>query len=176
MNAIVAVDKNWGIGKNNDLLVHLPGDLRYYKEKTLGKCVLFGQKTLESLPGGRPLPKRDHIVLSDDPNYLAEPREGFACDICHSKDEVMELVAQYEAAARKMGEDPKEAVFVCGGASIYELFFDDCDSFYVTRIDHAFDADRFFPDLEEKGFTVTWESEPQEDNGYAYTFRKYEKV
>ena len=106
MNAIVATDRNWGIGKNNDLLVHLPGDLKYYKQKTLGKCVIFGQKTLESLPGGRPLPKRDHIVLSDDPKFTAEPREGFACDICHSKDEVLELAAEYEAAAKTLGEDP----------------------------------------------------------------------
>ena len=176
MNAIVVTDKNWGIGKNNDLLVHLPGDLKYYKKKTLGKCVVFGQKTLESLPGGKPLPKRDHIVLSDDMSFETGAREGYACDICHTKDEVLELAAEYEAAAKKMGEDPKEAVFICGGASIYELFFYECDSFYVTRIDHVFDADRFFPNLEEKGFTVTWESEPQEDNGYTYTFKKYERV
>ena len=175
MNEIVAVDKNWGIGRNNDLLVHLPGDLKYYKAKTLGKCVIFGQRTLESLPGSRPLPKRDHIVLSDDMTYYVEPREGYACDIVHTKADVLELAGQYEAAARHEGEDPSEAVFICGGASIYELFFEDCDAFYVTFIDHAFDADRFFPNLEEKGFEVTWESEPQEENGYSYTFRKYEK-
>ena len=177
MNAIVATDRNWGIGKNNDLLVHLPGDLKYYKQKTLGKCVIFGQKTLESLPGSKPLPKRDHIVLSDDPGFRVEPREGFACDICHSKEEVLELVAEYEAAAKIMGEDPKEAVFICGGASIYERFFEDGYAVYVTRIDEGFDADRFFPHLEEKGFVVTWESEEQTDEatGIRYTFRKYER-
>lgn len=178
MNAIVAVDENWGIGKNNDLLVHLPGDLRYYKEKTLEKCVIFGQKTLESLPGGRPLPKRDHIVLSDDPDFEVEAREGFACDICRSKEEVMELVEEYEAAARTMQEDEAEAVFVCGGASIYELFFDDCDAFYVTKIYKTFDADRFFPDLGKLGLKVTWESELQtdENSGIEYRFQKYERV
>jgi len=177
VNAIVATDRNWGIGKNNDLLVHLPGDLKYYKRKTLGKCVIFGQRTLESLPGSKPLPKRNHIVLSDDPNYSVEPREGFACDICHTKEEVLALAAEYEAAAANRGENPSDAVFICGGASIYELFFEDCDAFYVTRIDESFDADRFFPNLEEKGFVVTWESEVQTDEatGINYTFRKYER-
>ena len=100
-----------------------------------------------------------------------------ACDICHSKGEVLELAAEYEAAAQTLGEDPSEAVFICGGASIYELFFDECDAFYVTRIDEVFDADRFFPNLEEKGFVVTWESEEQIDEatGIRYTFRKYER-
>lgn len=168
MNAIVAVDKHWGIGKNNDLLVHLSTDLKYYKEKTLGKCVIFGQRTLESLPGGKPLPKRDHIILSDDPNYTVTPRQGYACDVCHTKDEVLAKAAEYQAAG--------EEVIVCGGASIYELFLEDCDGFYVTMIDHVFDADRFFPNLDEMGLQVTWESEPMEEDGYRFTFRKYERV
>ena len=168
MNAIVAVDKNWGIGKNNDLLVHLPSDLKYYKEKTLGKCVIFGQRTLESLPGGKPLPKRDHIVLSDDPTWTVAPREGYACDVVRTKEEVLAKAAEYQARG--------EEVIVCGGASIYELFLDDCDGFYVTVIDHVFDADRFFPNLDEMGLKVTCESEPMEENGYQFTFRKYERV
>ena len=89
---------------------------------------------------------------------------------------MLELAGQYEAAARHEGEHPGEAVFTCGGASIYELFFEDCDAFYVTFIDHSFDADRFFPNLEEKGFKITWEAEPQEEKGYKYTFRKYERA
>lgn len=189
MNAIVAVDEKWGIGKDNDLLCHLPGDLKYYKKKTLGKCVIFGQKTLESLPGSKPLPKRDHIVLTDDPNFSVEPREGFACDVVHSKSEVMELALEYEAAAGAMvrsegGSQEEidaaaaEAVFVCGGASIYELFLDECDAFYVTKMHKSFDADRFFPDLDKMGLKVTWESEIQVDeaSGMEYTFQKYERV
>lgn len=170
MNLIVAVDKNWGIGRNNDLLVHLPGDLQYYKEKTQGKCVVFGQRTLESLPGGKPLPNRNHIVLSDDPNFEIPLRENmredgeYRCILCNSKAEVMEAANEFDE------------VFICGGASIYELFLEDVDTLYVTWIDHSFDADRFFPNLDKLGYTVTWESEPQEDNGYSYTFRKYEKL
>lgn len=187
MNAIVAVDQNWGIGKDNDLLVRLPSDLQYYKEKTQGRCVIFGQRTLESLPGGKPLPKRNHIVLSDDMNFEIPlrknmimsdvPGEGtteekpYTCTLCHTKDEVLEAVRAVEAA-----DDDPEAVFICGGASIYELFLEDCDAFYVTRIEHVFDADRFFPNLEEHGFHMTWASEPMEEEGYTYRFTKYERA
>lgn len=160
MNAIVAVDKNWGIGKDNDLLVHLPGDLKYYKEKTLGNVIIVGQRTLESFPGSKPLPKRTNIVLSDDPDFEAE-----GCIVCHTKDEVLEKAAAY---------DP-EKVFICGGASIYRLFLEDCDAFYVTKIDEAFEADTFFPDLDELGYEIDWSSEPQRDNGIGYRFVRYVK-
>ena len=177
MNAIVAVDEKWGIGRNNDLLCHLPGDLKYYKEKTLGKCVVFGQRTLESLPGSKPLPKRNHIVLSDDPDYSVEARKGYDCHIVHSKEDVLKLAAEYEAKAAQAGEDPADAVFICGGASIYELFLEDCDAFYITKMHRTFDADRFFPNLDELGLKVTWESEIQTDEatGMKYTFQKYER-
>ncbi len=178
MNAIVAVDKDWGIGKDNDLLVHIPEDLRYFKKKTIEKCVVFGRKTVESLPLGKPLPKRDHIVLTGNRDYTVEARENYACDICHTKEDALELVAEYEAAARTMGEDPEEAVFVCGGAEIYNLFFDECDVFYVTKIDKSFRADRFFPNLDELGFKVTWESEEKVDEttGIKFKFMKYERA
>lgn len=183
MNAIVAVDSNWGIGKDNDLLAYLPEDLQYYKGKTINKCIIVGRKTLESFPGGKPLPKRDIIVLTGDKNYKVNLRdtmkmagdEGdqpYTCTLCSTKDEVLELAAKYEAAH----PEDEDAVMVCGGASIYELFKDDCKAFYVTKINHAFDADRFFPNLDEEGLKITWESEPQEENGYNYTWTKYERV
>ena len=78
MKAIVAVDRNWGIGRDGGLLVHLPGDLKYFKEKTLGKTVVMGRETLESLPGGKPLPGRDNIVLTLNSFYEA------GCPLCHS--------------------------------------------------------------------------------------------
>lgn len=158
MNAIVAVDRNWGIGKDNDLLVHLPGDLKYYKGKTLGKVIIVGQRTLESFPGSRPLPGRTNIVLSDDPAFVRDD-----CIVCRTKEEVLEKAAEY---------DP-ESVFICGGASIYRLFLEDCDRFYVTKIDEAFDADTFFPDLDEMGYRIDWSSEEQEDKGIRYRFVRY---
>ena len=160
MNGIVAVDRNWGIGRNNDLLVHLPGDLKYYKEKTYGKVIIVGQRTLESFPGSKPLPGRTNVVLSDDPAFVRDD-----CIVCRTKDEVLETVASY---------DPED-VFVCGGASIYRLFLEDCDAMYVTKIFEAFEADTFFPDLDELGWRVDWASEEQEENGIRYRFERYVK-
>ena len=160
MNGIVAVDRNWGIGRNNDLLVHLPGDLKYYKEKTYGKVIIVGQRTLESFPGSKPLPGRTNVVLSDDPAFVRDD-----CIVCRTKDEVLEKVAEY---------DPED-VFVCGGASIYRLFLEDCDAMYVTKIFEAFEADTFFPDLDELGWQVDWASEEQEENGIRYRFERYVK-
>lgn len=160
MNAIVAVDRNWAIGKDNDLLVHLPGDLKYYKSKTIGNVIVIGRKTLESFPGSKPLPGRTNIVLSSDPTFAPE-----GCVVCRSKEEVLEKIAQYEP----------DRVFICGGASIYQLFLEDCDAFYVTKIDEAFDADTFFPNLEELGYETDWTSEPQEEKGHRYRFERYVK-
>ena len=160
MNAIVAVDRNWGIGKDNDLLIHLPGDLKYYKEKTLGNVIIVGQRTLESFPGSKPLPGRTNIVLSDDPAFARED-----CVVCRTKDEVLEKASEY---------DP-ERVFICGGASIYRLFLEDCDALFVTKIDAAFEADTFFPDLDALGYRVDWESDEREEKGYRYRFQRYVK-
>ena len=158
MNAIVVVDRNWAIGKDGNLLVHLPGDLKYYKEKTIGNVIVYGRKTLATYPGGKPLPGRTNIVLTRNPEY-----ENEGCIICHSKEEVLDRVKEY---------DP-EKVFISGGAEVYELFFDDVDTFYVTKIDEAYDADRYFPDLDELGYKVTWESDVQEHKGTKYRFLKY---
>ena len=160
MNAIVAVDRNWAIGKDNDLLIHLPGDLKYYKETTIGNVIIVGQKTLESFPGSRPLPGRTNIVLSDDPAFAPE-----GCIVCRTKEEVLEKAAEYEP----------ERVFICGGASIYRLFLEDCDAFYVTKIDKAFDADTWFPNLDELGYHVDWASEDHEEKGVGYRFERYVK-
>ena len=160
MNAIVAVDRNWGIGRENNLLVHLSGDLKYYKEKTIGNVIIIGRKTLESFPGGRPLPGRTNIVLSADPNFAPE-----GCVVCRSKEEVLQAVADY---------DP-DRVFVCGGESVYRMFMEECRAFYVTKIDAAFEADTFFPDLDALGYHVDWASEDREENGYSYRFERYVK-
>ena len=158
MNAIVVVDQNWGIGREGNLLVHLPGDLKYYKEKTIGNHIIVGRKTLESFPGGKPLPGRENIVLTRDPGYAKD-----GCVICHTVEDVQDAVKDY---------DP-ETVFVAGGAEIYQEFFSLCDVFYVTKIDETFEADRYFPDLDEMGLKVAWESELQEEKGITYRFLKY---
>lgn len=158
MNAIVVVDENWGIGRNGGLLVHLPGDLKYYKQRTEGKTIVLGRKTLESFPRGKPLPNRENIVLTSNPEFSAD-----GCRVCNSVDEALELICG------RNGED----VFVSGGAQIYEEFFDMCDVFYVTKIYESFEADRYFPNLDERDFKVVWESELQEEKGITYRFFKY---
>ena len=160
MNAIAVVDRNWAIGRDGKLLVHLPGDLKYYKEKTLGNVIVVGRKTLESFPGGKSLPGRTNIVITANREYSKD-----GCIICHSKEEALEAVGGY---------DP-ERVFVAGGSTIYRQFMDECDTFYITKIDAEFEADSYFPDLDAAGFDVVWESEPHQENGVVYRFLKYRR-
>ena len=161
MNAIVVVDKNWAIGKDNDLLVHLPGDLKYYKEKTTGKVIVIGRKTLESFPGGRPLPNRTNLVLTSNPEY-----KNPHCTVCLGEAAMLKELENY----------PTQDIFVSGGQSIYDLFLDRCDTVYVTKIEDEYPADRYFRNLDEDdNYHVTWESDLQEDKGTKYRFLKYER-
>lgn len=161
MNAIVVVDQNWGIGKDGGLLVHLPNELNYYRERTKGKVIVIGRKTLESFPKKKPLPNRTNIVITRSADYEAE-----GCQVCHSLEEAEKLLQQY---------DTKD-VFISGGAEIYKAFLEQCDTFYVTKLQAEFEADRHFPNLDELGLSITWESEPQEEKGITYRFLKYERI
>ena len=93
MNIIVAADKNWGIGKNNQLLVSIPADMKMFREETSGKVVVMGRKTLESFPNGLPLKNRINIVLTRDRNYEAK-----GAVIVHSIEEALKEVEKYPAA------------------------------------------------------------------------------
>ena len=161
MNIIVACDRNWGIGKNGHLLCHLPGDLEYFKEMTLGKTVVMGQVTLESLPGGHGLPGRRNIVMSLEDDYQAENAE-----VVHSRAELDEVLK----------DTPTDDVFIIGGASIYEQFLLFCNNVYVTKIDAEFEADIFFRNLDEsERFSLEGRSEMMEENGIRYQFLHYVK-
>lgn len=163
MKLIVVTEKNWGIGKENKLLVHLPGDLKYFKERTQGKVVIMGRKTLESLPGGRPLPKRVNIVISRNPVFQPE-----GCVMAASCQEAV------KKALALAGSD--DNVIIMGGASIYEQMLPLCDTCYVTRLEQEFEADCSFPNLDEDpDFQVVWESPKQEENGVAYRFVEYRR-
>ncbi len=158
MKAIVVVDRNWAIGKGNSLLAHLPGDLKYFKEKTLGKVVAMGRQTLESFPGGKPLPERTNIVLTTNEDYPA------ACEICCSKDQLFQCLADY---------DPED-VFIIGGEQVYREFLPYCDKVYVTKIDAVFPADKYFPNLDEDSeWELVYESEPVTEKGLTYRFTEY---
>jgi len=161
MKAIVVVDKNWGIGKNGQLLVHLPGDLKYFKEKTFGKTIIVGRKTLESFPGGKPLPGRKNIVLTENLEF-----ERDNCSICNDLDDLFDEISTLD------GED----IFVVGGACIYEMFLPYCDDVFVTRIEQSYDADKHFPNLDQSdSFAKTWQSDMIEEKGVQYRFEKYSR-
>lgn len=158
MNLIVVVDENWNIGRDGGLLVHLSGDLKYFKKRTYGKTLVMGRKTLESFPGAKPLPGRKNLVLTRNRDYAPE-----GCAVYHSKEEVME----------QLGADTSE-IFVSGGETVYRQFMEDCDTFYVTKIYKSFPADRSFPNLDERDdLAITWKSEMQEEKGISYQFFEY---
>ena len=161
MNLIVAVDENWGIGKDNRLLASIPADMKFFRETTTGHVVVMGRKTLESFPGKRPLKNRVNIVLTRDPFYEAE-----GAVIVHNAKELSDKLAGYDT----------DEVFVIGGESIYRQLLSSCDTAYVTKIEAAYDADAHFPDLDaDPAWKLTGEGERFEHEGLGYRFCCYEK-
>ena len=148
MNAIVAVDRNWAIGRDNGLLFSLPGDMKRFRTLTAGGTLIMGRKTLDSFPGGRPLPKRRNIVITRDPAFQ---REG--CEVVHS---------------------PAEALALAGGG-IYAALLDRCSRAYITRVNAAVtDADTFFPDLDSlPEWAEACAEAPVTENGLTYQFVEY---
>ena len=161
MNLIAAVDKNWAIGLANKLLVSIPNDQKFFREETMGKVVVLGRKTLETFPGGLPLKGRTNIVLTTDPEFSA--KEAI---IVHSKEELLEELKKY---------DTKD-VYIIGGDSVYKMMLPYCDTAHITKIDHAYQADTYFPDLDaDPDWTITADSEEQTYFDLEYVFLKYEK-
>lgn len=161
MNLIVACDKNWGIGKDGKLLCNIPGDLKYFKEKTMGKTVVMGRSTLESLPGGKPLPNRTNIVMTHRMDF---EREGVI--VVHSMNQLIEELNNYEP----------DDVMIMGGATVYNELMTLCDKLYITKIDHEFDADVYIKNADElPQFKVVWKSEVFTENGYSYQFYEYRR-
>ena len=161
MNVIVAVDKNWAIGKNNKLLVSIPADMKFFRETTKGNVVVMGRKTLESFPQGQPLKNRVNIVITKNPNYKVKDAV-----VVHSVEEAVEECGRYD------GE-----VYVIGGESIYRAMLPYCDTALVTTIDHAYEADTYFPNLDEHPeWELTGETEEQTYFDLEYVFTKYERI
>ena len=161
MKAILAADKNWGIGYNNHLLVSIPSDMKFFRQTTTGKVVVMGRKTLESFPNGMPLKNRTNIVLTGNQNYKVKD-----AIVVHSEDELMEELKKYET----------DDIYVIGGESVYRMMLPYCDTAYVTKIDRAFQADTFFPNLDEMDeWEMTEESEEQTCFDLEFCFTKYER-
>lgn len=161
MNIIVAVDKNWAIGKNNKMMWSIPADMRFFREKTTGHVVVMGRKTLESFPNGLPLKQRTNLILSRDKSFQVK-----GALVLHTMEELLEHLKEYDSSD----------IFIIGGESIYRQFLPYCDTAYVTRIDHAYDADTYFPNLDELSeWTMTEVSEEQTSFDLEFVFTKYEK-
>ena len=160
MNLIVAVDSNWAIGKENKLLVSIPQDMKFFRETTKGKVVAMGRKTLESFPQGQPLKNRVNIVITRDPSYKVKDAV-----VVHSVEEAIEESRKYDGD-----------VFVIGGESIYRAMLPYCDTALVTRIDYAYEADTWFPNLDEdEEWELTDEGEEQTCFDLEYAFTRYER-
>ena len=152
MEIIVAVDENYGIGKDGDLLAHLSPDLKRLKAMTVGNIIVMGSKTYMSFPK-RPLPDRENLIITHHPeNYL-----GIKCFT--GVDEFL----VYSKTADK-------PIFVLGGGSVYEQLLPYCEKAHITKILHSFEADTFFPNLDNN---PDWEKENEEDivTGEKYPFR-----
>jgi len=160
MNAIVVVDRNWAIGRGGDLLFSLPTDMKRFRALSLNGSVILGRKTLDSFPGGKPLPKRRNIVIT---HHTDCDREG------------IEIVANPEAALELAGNMQDENLWVIGGGSIYTALLSRCKRVYLTKVDTAAEApDTFFPNLDKlPGWEVESVSEDIVENGLTFRFVDY---
>ena len=162
MNLIVAVDKNWAIGNGNKLLVSIPQDMKFFRETTMGKVVVMGRKTLETFPGGQPLKKRTNIVLTRDKDYNVKD-----AIVLNTVEEVLEELKKYD----------EEESYIIGGESVYRQFLPYCKLAHVTKIHHAYEADTYFPNLDEMDdWEVTGVSDEQTYFNLEYEFVRYERV
>jgi len=159
--AIVHADKNWGIGKGNDMMFSLPKDMKFFRATTLNHTVVMGGNTLRSFPGGNPLKNRTNIVLS-----RGQVRDD--CIFVRSYDEL-------KAEMKKRNET--DDVYVIGGGAVYKELLPYCDEVLVTKVDAVGGAEVFFPNLDElENFVCVDEGEPMEDNGYTIRFTKYKNT
>ena len=161
MNLIVAADTNWAIGNKDKLLVSIPNDQKHFREETTGKVVVLGRKTLCTFPQGLPLKNRTNIILSRNPQYTVKDAL-----VVHSLEELLEELKKY----------PSEDIYIIGGESIYRQLLSYCDTAHVTKIDHAYQADAYFPDLDkDPEWEITADSDELTYFDIPYQFLRYER-
>ena len=160
LSIIVAIAQNGAIGKDNDLLWHLSGDLKRFKQLTTGHPVVMGRKTWESLPK-RPLPKRQNIVMTQNPDFSAE-----GATVVHSINDLFKALKGCD-----------EEVFIMGGAAIYTALLPFTHRLYITRVYRDYEADVYFPTIDMSEFTLVKLSEPMhdEESGLDYAYEEYDR-
>lgn len=156
LSIICAMDKNRLIGNNNQLPWHLPADLVLFKKNTLGKPIIMGRKTFDSI--GRPLPGRQNIVVTSNPHWSAE-----GCDTANTIDQALGLA------------NSADEVMLIGGASLYEQTIEIADILYLTIINHAFAGDTWFPEFDQSQWKIAEETffDLTETNSHSFSFIKY---
>lgn len=164
ISIIVAIANNNVIGKDNQLIWHLPADMNYFKEKTSGHCIISGRKNYESIPEKfRPLPNRTNIVITRQINYTAPGAI---------------VVESIEDAIKKAKETGDTEIFIIGGAEIYKQFLRYADRMYITKIHHSFEGDTFFPEYNDLNWKETSRIKGITDdkNKYEHDFLIFEKI
>ena len=161
MIAIAAVDRNWAIGNKGQLLVRISEDMKNFRRLTSGKTVIYGRKTLETFPHGRPLPKRQNIILSRNPDFQVE-----GAVMVRSLDELKELLP----------ENTDDYV-VIGGGSIYHALLPLCNTAIITKVENEYEADTWFDDLDsDPDWECTERGEDRECDGLVFHFDRYERI
>ncbi|MBR6478011.1 MAG: dihydrofolate reductase [Lachnospiraceae bacterium] len=162
MNLIVAVDNNWAIGRRGKLLVSIPNDMKHFREETAGKVVVFGRKTLDTFPQSQPLANRTNIILSTNKGFTVKGAI---------------IVSSLEALLEELKKYDDEDIYVIGGDSVYKQLLPYCKVAHVTKIDHEYEADTYFPNLDQDpAWQITAESDEQTYFDLPYTFLKYERI
>lgn len=160
MKIIVAVDKNWGIGRGNSLLFSVPADMKHFRDTTQGKVVAYGRRTLESFPDGKPLAGRTNVVLSGTASVSG------AC-VCRDLPSFL----------RVLGGFCPDDVYICGGETVYRQLLPYCSEAVVTKIDAVGDADAFFPNLDrDEGWREVSVSKTALSGGYAFRIAVYKNL
>lgn len=157
LSLIAAIGKNRELGKDNDLIWHLKGDMKYFREMTNNKTIIMGRKCFESLPGL--LPNRKHIILTNNKDYKVD-----GALVMNNMDDVLNYIKSTD-----------EQCFIIGGAKIYELFLPYCDNLYLTEIKDKKDADVYFPKFDKKLYNKEIIG-TQEENNIKYSFVLYRRV
>ena len=161
MILIAAVDNNWAIGNKGSLLVRIPTDQKNFRNLTTGKVVILGRKTIETFPQGQPLANRTNIILSKNSDYKVK-----GAIVVHNFDELKEELKKYDT----------NDVYVIGGESIYKALEPLCDTAIITKVEHSYEADAYFPNLDENpDWELTEEGEEQTYFDISFTFNTYKR-
>lgn len=160
ISLLVAMDKNYVIGNNNDLPWRLPNDLKFFKEKTIQKNVIMGSKTYQSI--GKPLPKRENIIITTQTS-------GFP--------EEVELLHDVNELKKRSKENPTKEYFVIGGGNIFNQVIDFADRMYITMINEEFQGDIYFPKFNKSEWDLTSKKQGKQDenNPYEYYYLQYDR-